>query len=60
MYEGIISQLRIDIEQTNTRYHETNRRCEEALRQAHQVPGLIDEIEIYKELCKNSSQENQR
>ena len=60
MYEGIISQLRVDIEQINTRYHETNRRCEEALRQAHLVPGLQEEIEMYKEISRHSSQESQR
>jgi len=60
MYEGIISQLRIDIEQINTRYHETSRRCEEALRLAHQVPVLKEEIEMYKEISRHSSQESQR
>lgn len=50
----------MDIQQTNAKYHETSRRLEEALREAHRVPALVEEIQIYKEMNLQASQESQR
>ena len=60
MYDNIIQDLRIELDKINGKYHETNRRCEEAMRQASRVQALEEEIEMHKEMARHNSIENQK
>ena len=60
VYEGIIHDLRAELDRMNNKYHETSRRCEEALRNAARVEQLEEEIQMYKEMARHVSVESQR
>jgi hypothetical protein len=60
VYENIIADLRAEIEKANSKYLETNRRLEEAVKASAKLDQLEEEILIYKDMAKNISVENQR
>ena len=49
----------MELETANTKLHEMGRRYEEARREAHHAQSLREEIEIYKEMARSTSQESQ-
>ncbi|KAJ1409655.1 hypothetical protein B484DRAFT_456037, partial [Ochromonadaceae sp. CCMP2298] len=59
VYEGIIRDLRQELEQANSAYFEVTRRCEAALAQSGRVEQLQEEVLMYKEMGKRSAAESQ-
>lgn len=52
--------MSLELDKMNNKYHETNRRCEEAMRKAARIEQLEEEVALYKEMAKNISEESQR
>ncbi|KAJ1424063.1 hypothetical protein B484DRAFT_398440 [Ochromonadaceae sp. CCMP2298] len=59
VYEGIIHELRAELERANASYHTTARRCEDLMRRAAQAEQLEEEVRLYQEMARHSSTENQ-
>eukprot|EP01038_Epipyxis_sp_PR26KG_P006650 gene6650-9129_t len=59
VYEGIIMELRSEIDKISNKYFETNRKLEESLRKATRVDQLEEEVQMYKEMAKNVTEESQ-
>jgi chromosome segregation ATPase len=58
VYEGIILDLRTELDIVTNKYHETSQRLEDVGRKAARIEQLEDEIEIYRDTAKISAVEN--
>jgi hypothetical protein len=59
VYEGIIADLRKEVDRVTSLYHDSVRRCDDLTLQASRADALQEEIELYKETAKAISQESQ-
>jgi chromosome segregation ATPase len=59
VYEGIIQDLRLEIDRLNTKYHELLRRHDDHAARAGRLEQLEEEVDMYKEMVKNLSAESQ-
>lgn len=59
VYEGIIADLRKEVDRVTALYHDAVRRCDDLTLQASRVEALQEEIELYKETARAISQESQ-
>ncbi len=59
VYEGIIQDLRLEIDRLNVKYHELLRKYDEMMIKAGRVEQLEEEVEMYKEMIKNLTTESQ-
>jgi chromosome segregation ATPase len=59
VYEGIIQDLRLEIDRLNVKYHELQRKYDEVMLRAGRVDSLEEEVEMYKEMVKNLTAESQ-
>lgn len=59
VYEGIIQDLRAEIDKMNMKYHDLLRKYDEAMIRAGRVDQLEEEVEMYKEMAKNLTAESQ-
>lgn len=59
MYEGVIHQLRQELEAATNTNQELTRRCSEEQRRAHRLQSLEEELVMYKDLVRQNSVDNQ-
>lgn len=59
VYEGIIADLRAEVERLTVKYDEVMGRYERAMERASKVELLEEELGIYKEMAQNMSRETQ-
>jgi hypothetical protein len=60
VYEGIIVELRTDLDRANARYQEANRKWEEAKTLAVKVQQLEEEVQMYRDTARAAAVESQR
>lgn len=58
VYEGIILDLRTEIERLTVQYHDNQARHEELLKKASRVDQLEEEVRLYKECVTSNGMEN--
>lgn len=59
VYEGIISDLRAELDKLNVKYHQLVQKHDDLLLQSGRVEQLEAEVEMYKEMARNITAESQ-
>ena len=60
MYEGIIVELRTELDRANSRYHDASRRLEEARSVSVKIAQLEEEVQMYRDTARAAAVETQR
>jgi chromosome segregation ATPase len=60
VYEGIILELRTDLDRANNKYHEVARRLEESKTLAIKFQQLEEEVQMYRDTARAAAVESQR
>ncbi len=59
MYEGVILELRSELDRLSSKYHDVCHKLEETVGQTARIEQLEEEIQMYKETAKAAALESQ-